>query len=188
MDNDEIRRRVRARGFGLADVGRALGIDENKVSKSLSGIRRWQAVEMDALRALLADPEDIAADAPRSIPIIGSVTAGNWREAIKHPVGRLPLPDPSVPPRAFALKVDGDSMDLHVPDGATIIVDPDDRALFPNRLYVVKNGEGETTFKQFRADPARLVPCSSNPEHKDILIGAEGFEIIARVIWQASRL
>lgn len=122
-----------------------------------------------------------------SIPIVGAVQGGNWREAVKRSAASMPRPDPSVPPEAFALRVTGDSMDELVEDGGTVIVDPQDKDLFPGRYYVVMNGDGETTFKRFMADPARLVPCSTNPVHKEIPIGSR-FEIVGRVIWRASRM
>jgi repressor LexA len=101
----------------------------------------------------------------------------------------MPAPSPDLPLNACALDVEGDSMDLIVPDGGRIIFDPDDRALFPKRFYVVLNGAGETTFKRFFADPARLEPCSTNPAHKVIVLGdGEPFTIVGRVIWQASRM
>lgn len=80
-------------------------------------------------------------------------------------------------------------MDQYVEDGGTVVVDPNDRALFPGRFYVVLNDSGETTFKQFANEPARLVPCSSNPVHVDITIGdGTAFSIVGRVIWRASRM
>jgi phage repressor protein C with HTH and peptisase S24 domain len=79
-------------------------------------------------------------------------------------------------------------MDLLVEDGSMIIVDPGDRQFFHKRYYAVQNGEGETTFKQYLGDPARLVPCSSNPAHKEIILGEEPITIIGRIIWRSSRM
>lgn len=186
MERDEILARMAALGLTQSDLARRLGIDQTKLSKSLKGTRRFTVDEMDQLREVLRDP---SAPAVGTIPIIGLVAAGNWREAVRRPIGSMPRLDPSMPPRAFALKVDGDSMDLLVDDGATVVIDPDDKDLFPGRYYVVLNGDGEATFKEFRVDPARLAPCSSNPAHKDIpLDGSARYEIVGRVIWRASRM
>jgi repressor LexA len=189
MDVATIRALLRQRGIRQAQLAAHLGIDQPKISKILRGERQIKAAEMDRIRALLGAPSPAGETALRAIPIIGQVAAGNWKEAIEHPIASLPAPDPSIPARAFALRVSGDSMDRFVDDGATVIVDPDDRALFPGRFYVVLNDEGETTFKQFQADPARLVPCSSNPSHHAIEIDGSGrFELVGRVIWRASRM
>ena len=73
-------------------------------------------------------------------------------------------------------------MDRIVRNGATIVVDPDDIDLFDKWLYIVRNAEGEVTFKQYRDAPARLVPCSSNPEHKTISVTDRDYEILGRVV------
>jgi SOS-response transcriptional repressor LexA len=189
MDANEIRQRLAAIGMRQAELARQLNLSPSKMSKSLSGERRFTFEEMDTIRSILgADTPERTTSVLGSIPIIGQVAAGNWREAIQRPLASMPNPDPSIPPRAFALKVLGDSMDRYVEEGGNVIVDPDDKALFPGRFYVVINDEGETTFKQFKADPARLVPCSTNPEHAEIPIGGTSFEIVGRVIWRASRM
>lgn len=133
------------------------------------------------------DPDSV--DAPLAgIPIIGEIPGGNWRQAVKQSRNSVPSPDPSIPAGAFALRVTGDSMDKYVDEGGIIIIDPEDRALLSGKFYAVMNGEGETTFKQFKADPARLVPCSTNPAHRDIMIGEGHMEVIGRIIWRAARM
>lgn len=72
-------------------------------------------------------------------------------------------------------------MDLIVPDGTTLIIDPDDNALWPGRRYVIQTEDGQTTYKEFQSPPARLVPCSSDPTHKEILLGGEPMKILGRV-------
>lgn len=123
----------------------------------------------------------------RPIPILGDVPAGNWREAMNTSRVSMPSPDPSVPAEAYALKVVGDSMNRIAGEGATIIIDPTERDLYERWLYVVRNGDGEVTFKQYLERPARLVPCSTNPEHKEIPIADRDYEIVGRVIWIAMR-
>lgn len=188
MDIDQIKSLMQDRGIRQVDVAKLLGIEKNKVSLSLSGKRRFTVQEMDAIRAALADTHEAVAPQIRTLPIIGQVTAGNWRQAIENPIGAMPSPDPHVPPRCFVLEVEGNSMDEIVAEGGTVIVDPDDRALYPKRLYVVENGQGDTTFKQFESAPARLVPRSSDSSHTAIVIGDDAdFTIIGRVIWSANR-
>ena len=187
MDLAELKQRIRDHGLTQSEVGEMLGLTQVQMSKSLKGGRRFTVPEWQRLQEILGEAgSDIQPS--RSIPIIGLVAAGNWREAVQQSRDAMPVPDPRTPPNAFALEVTGDSMDLLVDDGGTVIVDPDDKALFPNRYYVILNAEGETTFKQFKADPARLVPCSTNPSHREIAIGGEPFEVVGRVIWRASRM
>lgn len=142
-------------------------------------------------QALDVSPEKLVSEVPtqipvRMVPIIGQIAAGAWREAIHDPMGYLPAPVRG--PQTFGLRPQGDSMDLIVSEGATIIVDPDDTILLDGKLYAIMNGDGETTFKRFRQSPPRFEPVSSNPEHEDIPIGQSPFTVIGRVVWQGSSL
>ncbi|WP_181008539.1 LexA family protein [Sphingomonas montanisoli] len=190
MDIDGIKQAMKAQGIKQVRLANELGLTPDQVSKAMHGTRRFTAPEMDIIRRLLG--EDQRASVPgamdtRRIPVIGSVAAGNWREAIQEPLGTIPMPEEDMPSDAVALRVVGDSMDKVIGDGGIVVFVPSDRALYPDRYYVVLNAEGETTFKQFQADPARLVPCSTNPKHKDIMIHEGDFQIVGRVEWYAGR-
>jgi SOS-response transcriptional repressor LexA len=53
---------------------------------------------------------------------------------------------------AFALKVRGDSMEPKLPEGATIIVEPEESALHGRYVVVQRKDVHETTFKQLVQD------------------------------------
>jgi repressor LexA len=127
--------------------------------------------------ALLASGADFTP--VRRVPLIGTIAAGNWREAIEDPLSLVPCESGGA--NTFALVVDGDSMDLIVPPGGRIYIDPDDFQLRDGKYYAVMR-EGETTFKRYRASPARLEPCSTNAAHRPIEIGREPFTVIGRVV------
>lgn len=188
MAYEEIDHWIRARRGRQKRVADLIGVTQDMVSKSQKGVRAWKAPEVDAIRRLIAGEEGAGLEPVRSIPLLGDVPAGNPREAMRAAKGSIPVVDPSVPARAYALVVKGDSMDLVVPDGAKIILDPDDRDLYPGRYYVVLSADGDTTFKRYESDPARLVPCSSNPAHQPIAVGREQFTILARVIGSYARM
>jgi repressor LexA len=120
-----------------------------------------------------------AGPAIRAVPIVGTIPAGNWREAVEDPIGWISAID--VGPNAFALAPQGDSMDKLIPPGAYVVVDPDDTTLRDGKVYAVMNDDSETTVKMFRAEPARLVPMSTNPAHQDFMLGGSPFTIIGRV-------
>ncbi len=189
MPYEDIQAEMKERGYKQADLANLLGVWPTAVSKSFSGKRRFTAPEMDKIRGWLGPPVAAFGEPVGTIPVIAKVTAGNWREPTIHSTSRMPKPDPAIPDRAIALDVDGDSMDKFVPDGGRVIYDPEDRALWPRRFYVVLNDSGETTFKRYFDNPARLEPCSNNPAHGVIeLNGDETYTIVGRVIWQASRM
>lgn len=189
MAYDDIRERMESLDRRYVDLANLLGINPTGVSKAFAGKRRFSATEMDKIRQWLGDEAPAPGANVGTIAVVGSITASGFATGASKPIGRMHKPDPSIPDQALALDVEGDSMDLFVPDGGRIIYDPDDRALWPRRFYVVQNGNGETTFKRFFADPARLEPCSSNPQHVTIeLGGTEPYLILGRVIWQASKM
>lgn len=136
-------------------------------------------------------PEDLVGTIPmhiavRMVPLVGKIAAGNWKEAVLDPEGYIPAPVRGG--FSFALRPEGDSMDLVVGPDAIIVIDPEQLDLHEGRLYAVMNAEGETTFKRYRESPPRLEPVSSNPAHQDIPVGREPFTVIGRVVWQGSSL
>lgn len=187
MTPEEIKAELRARNMSQRDLAEATGISENHLSKSLGKPgRKFTVAEMDKIREVLA-PEPDEPERIRTIPMLGEVPAGGFKPAEERGGKRHVVSDPDTPLNAYALRVSGDSMDLIVPDGATLVIDPDDKALWPGRRYVVRSADGETTFKEFQAEPARLVPCSSNPEHREIALGAEPIEVLGRVFSYSMR-
>lgn len=141
-------------------------------------------------QALQVSPEDIIADTPvpatRRIPMLGAISAGNWRDAVEYCDDYIVVPNEAGGPRAFALKPVGDSMDKLVTEDGFIVVDPDQMELWDGRCYAVRNDSGEATFKKFIALPPRLEPCSNNPDHQPIPLGREPFTIVGRVTYIGS--
>lgn len=184
-----------AAGFdSTVEAARALGISQSTYAQHENGLRgipkdkaplyarRFKVTEEWLLygKGKNAIPEGAEPTVP--IPLLGDVPAGPWREAVRKSHHFIPAPQSGMPPSAYALKVRGDSMDRVAKDGATIIIDPTDFDLFERRLFVVRNSDGEVTFKQYRERPARLVPCSTNDQHKEMPITDKGYEIVGRVI------
>lgn len=179
MRPEQIRAELDARGMMIRDLAEAIGMNQNYLGKALRGDRKLTAEELLAIQQVL-QPEDLS-NRIRTIPLLGSVPAGKFRAAEQQGGRRIPVSDPETPPNAYALEVEGNSMDLVVPSGTTLTVDPDDKALWPGRRYVIQTEDGQTTFKEFQSDPARLVPLSTDDSHQDILLGAEPITILGRV-------
>lgn len=143
---------------------------------------------LDLANVLQVSPIDLLLESSgaREIPVAGRISAGSWREAVQMSRETIPVPDHVAGGNLFALRPDGDSMNLIVAEGADggfVVVDPDQRDLIDRKYYVVMNAHGECTFKRFSQNPLALVPCSSNPIHKPIPIGSEPFTVIGRVVY-----
>ncbi|APR52013.1 LexA family protein [Sphingomonas koreensis] len=193
----ERKKTLKVTDLALAEV---LGVERSVANKIVNGRVGFDARRADAVAALFKVSRDevlfragLSAAKPegarsvREFAIVGAVPAGNWREAVNRSTNMVRVAEDEAPREGYALTVEGDSMDLHVPDGFTIVIDPNDLDLFPGRLFVVMNEDGETTFKQYREGPARLVPASSNPAHKEIPIAQGQFRILGRVVWSGKR-
>lgn len=142
--------------------------------------------------ALHLQPQDLLAsnrEPVRYIPVLGAIPAGNWKEAIAEADGEfVPIPAAHVGPNAFGLRPVGDSMNRVVTDKTVLVVDPDQYDLLDGKLYAVMNGDGETTFKRFRANPPRLEPDSDNPVHQPIPLGREHVTVIGQVTWRMEKM
>ncbi|WP_201530768.1 helix-turn-helix domain-containing protein [Sphingobium sp. S8] len=135
--------------------------------------------------ALGVEPDElVGATVPRRpvrrVPLLGKIAAGNWRAAMEDPLDLIPTTKGGA--NTFALEPDGDSMNNLIPHGGIIFCDPDDKALVANSYYAMMRPGGEMTFKQYLDNPPRLAPCSSNPEHKEMLLGEEPLTVIGRII------
>lgn len=106
-----------------------------------------------------------ATDLPRfKVPIISSTAAGNWAE-VSDP---LQTGDAEAwihttrafSPNAFALRIDGDSMEPKIPNGSIVLVDPEQEARNGSIVVVRENGAMEATCKRIKFDGPRryLVP------------------------------
>ena len=88
----------------------------------------------------------------KQIPLISSVTAGQWGEISDNfepnQAESWITTTAKVSDKAFALKIQGDSMEPLIHDGDTIIVDPNRQATHKSIVVVRQNGNTEATCKR----------------------------------------
>lgn len=189
----------------LADIGKgpvdaALGVpglERNYISEIVRGKKKSfsaskQHLVAEALRWTV--PELLAATGIAQaaennltlIPIIDLVSAGK----LKSPLSQIPPDDwdhVSIgdlgPGDFFALKIQGDSMDQVVPDGAVVVINRRDRTLVNGKCYVF-SVRGQTTFKSWQGDDVpHLAPLSYNKANKPVFIKKKSdLEVIGRAI------
>lgn len=176
----------RERGWTMEELAEKADTTASMISKLEKSTRRLDFDWVERLAAAFGISEheligatSSSAPAVKMVPLIGDIAAGNWREAIQHSDGEVAAVGAS--DNAFALRARGTSMNLIVPDGGYVIVEPNMSDLREGKVYAVMNHENETTLKRYRAEPARLEPCSTDASHQEIRLGREPFTVIGQV-------
>lgn len=192
-NSNMIREIRKAKGLTLQQLGELTKNPKTGNATDLATIQKLEAGKralnsdwrFAIAEALGVHPDDLTgASVPstpvRRVPLVGKIPAGNWRLAVEDATDLIPCT--SGGPNTFALKPEGDSMDLLLKhDDAVVFCDPDDKALRSGSNYAMMKEGGEVTFKQYRDNPPRLVPLSSNPTHREMLIGEEPLVTIGRI-------
>lgn len=188
FDAERVRAAIKPAGYTQDTLAKAAGLThKSALAKMLNGGRKVEVGEAVKIYSLLGlKPE--GAIGVQSVPVIGLAAAGAWREAIEMPGRRMTIPQGIASPRAFAVEVIGDSMNLLIRDGGWIVVDPDQKVLQQNRCYLIQNGNHEVTVKRYHSNPARFEPVSDSPEHKGFLVSECDFIVLGRAVWTGSAL
>jgi len=172
--------RRKALGRTQAWLAERLDITPSNVSKYENGV---QAPDFDRLvllsgcleipmselfrHAELGGVED-GPDIRGSVPLISEVQAGNWKEVIDNlqPGEGVRIPTTyKAQKHTYALRVRGDSMEPKFPEGAIIIVEPEE-APNPGSYVIVRvNGDNSATFKQLVQDGDRQYLKPLNPRY-----------------------
>ena len=87
----------------------------------------------------------------------------------------------------FALVAEGQSMNQMIFEGATIVINGNDRALKDGQIYVFcKISSGETIIRIFKSHPTRLEPYSTDKGYETIRITSprpnDEWQVIGRLI------
>lgn len=154
------------KGLTQQTLADALAVDKGNVSKYESG---KQGMTFDRLE-LLAKTLDISlsdlflmaetgnlSSAPEikgTVPLISWIQAGQWSDAIDNlqpGEGERIHTTYRVRKHTYALRVRGDSMEPKFPDGAILIVEPDENPE-PGSFVIIRQNGGEATFKQLVQD------------------------------------
>jgi SOS-response transcriptional repressor LexA len=153
-------------------------IEDGKTKKPRNIIGIAKALQSDPLWLLEGGTFKTMADVgTRKIPLISYVQAGALvlNSQITSELGDFEyvLTDMDWSENAFALKIQGDSMQPEFKEGDVVIIDPEIQP-HPGEFVVAKNGEHEATFKKYRPlaqtfaakEAFELVPL--NPDYPTI--------------------
>lgn len=177
--------RIRARreelGFEQPDLAKACGVSKSAISQWELGhstptgpnlvscatflrVReRWLTTGRGPKEAI-SPPQQ----GPTPVPLIDFVAAGSWSEpadSSKYSEVFL-VPRYAVGPRAFALTIQGRSMEPEFHDGDDIIVDPDVQPKQRDFVVAKREHDHEATFKQYysRQSMVELRPLNASYE------------------------
>lgn len=189
-------------GYSASGLARRAGLDPTTFNKSKritrEGKLRWPSTEsvakiLTATGASLGEfvsyiNEGEGGGVYRNIPLVGQAQAGKngYFDDAGYPTGagwdEIPFPGLG-DPHAYALEINGESMEPVYRDGDIIIVAPQANIRRGDRV-VVKTKGGEVMVKQLRRRSARAIEVLSlNPAHDDRTLLVEDVEWVARVVW-----
>lgn len=195
-------RLAREHGLSTSGLARKAGLDPTTFNKSKRTTRdgklRWPSTEsiakiLQATGASLSEwvsyvDETEGGGVYRNVPLIGFAQAGNsgFFDDAGYPVGgswdEIPFPGLN-DPNAFALEINGDSMEPVFRDGDTVIVAPHASVRRGDRV-VVKTTEGEVMAKVLIRRTARHIDLQSlNRAHEDRSLDLTQVEWISRIVW-----
>lgn len=188
-------------GLSPSGLAKKAGLDPTTFNKSKritpDGRSRWPSTESVAksLTATGVSVEQFVSlitegqPAPaRAVPLIGFAQAGvgGYFDDAGFPVGNGwdEIAFPSIDDEhAYALEVQGDSMEPAYRDGTVILVSPA-APIRRNDRVVVKTRDGEVMAKELKRKTAKTVELRSiNPDHAERTLSAEEVAWIARIVW-----
>lgn len=127
----------------------------------------------------------------QSVPLLGSIAAGTPIEMMAVD-NSFPVPSRIMEqhPNAFLLRVDGESMNRVLPNGAYALVDPCEDVAANGKPYAICVNGYDATIKRVRrlSNGFELAPDSTDPTFRSVVYdygidGTETITIIGRVVW-----
>ena len=199
---DGIRELIKESNMSLAKFAREVGIPEHTLysalNNGLSGSSMMTA--MPIISALGLSPSEaangrfaFAPDPPSSVdvPLYGSISAGKPIEP-SEAEGSFPVPAQlhRAYPRAFFLRVEGESMNRILPNGCLALVDPRTRVDVSGDVYAVTVGDQTATVKRVRLleNGLELQPYSDDPTFRSLIFdradsSAPSVRVVGKVVW-----
>lgn len=170
------------------------GKEEPRI-ETIRNLSAFFGLSLDAMLGIDGEKElevyDVfGAENIKSIPILGSISAGKPVLASEHIEGFMPVLRKFVGEEDyFFLRVKGDSMNQEFPAGSLVLVHKTP-VVENGHIAVVRVGDSDATVKRIALGKGTitLLPMSTNPEHLPVTYGADDeIEIIGRVV-QAVKL
>lgn len=199
----------------LGDARRAAGYTQKEVADKtgipLGTIRRWEQgqndPDMGSLMQLaelynasldsmigLASVNGVIRPIPSetiAVPLLGSITAGTPIEMIAvEDTYDIPTEVHNSYPKAFLLKVAGESMNRVLPNGCYALINPCDTVEHPMKAYAVCVNGFDATIKRVKVleNGYELIPDSNDPTFRSQIYDynepdTDPITVIGQVVW-----
>lgn len=191
-----------AKGWSQQRLADELGTTQQTIQRYESGARDIKSSVIlqlsETLGVTVSYLLGVSEEAPssdvssmRDVPLLGSIAAGTPIE-MRAVDNSFPVPARIMEqhPHAFLLRVDGESMNRVLPNGAYALVDPCDEVESNGKSYAVCVNGYDATIKRVRrlSNGFELAPDSTDQTFRSVVYdyGIEGTEtitIIGRVVW-----
>lgn len=191
-----------AKGWSQQRLADELGTTQQTIQRYESGARDIKSsvilqlsetlgVTVSYLLGVSEEAPSADVSSMQSVPLLGSIAAGTPIE-MRAVDNSFPVPTRIMEqhPHAFLLRVDGESMNRVLPNGAYALVDPCDDVEANGKPYAVCVNGYDATIKRVRklSNGFELVPDSTDPTFRSVVYdyGIEGTEtitVIGRVVW-----
>lgn len=188
---NRIRQLRKERGLTQAELGARMASDvtDSTIAKLETGrMALTTAYLTDIARALGVDPMDVLGlrgpgTAVRHVPWLDQGQAPQWRLHTGGNQRVIAIPGHIKGENCFAIDATNDIWPRVTSSGGFIVIDPDDRDLVADKLYLVCQGEEVgCVVRQFVTEPT--LGLATTGDTPDLLkIGQSPFEIIGRVVY-----
>ena len=180
-------------GLTLIDAARRAGVELTSVWRYEAGQREPMAHVIYALAKVYrkpvewfygeALPQSYNREEVRNIDIIGAISAGGFVESWQEDLGTMDVPASVLEdsPRAFALRVSGNSLASEgIWDGAMVVVDPD-APVEDGKIYAIRRDGGEIAARRLFIVGRRLKVVSGDGDVVELT--RSQVTIIGRIRW-----
>lgn len=124
------------------------------------------------------------------LPVLGAASAGRIMENIENTeIEEYVVAPGPTGPDAFALKIEGISMEEKFHEGDKIIIDPDLEWKNGDFVYAIRVDENTGTFKQLRTEGDQYFLCAINPSFEPRYTRMDGeWKIVGKARWRVEDL
>jgi len=126
----------------------------------------------------------------RRLPVLGQASAGKVMENIEEAsVTEYVIAPGPTGPRAFALRIEGISMEPRFCEGDKIVIDPDLEWKNGDFVYAMRLYDNTGTFKQLRCEGDEMFLCATNPSFEPRYTRMDDdWAIIGKARWRVEDL